>query len=178
MSRLHRRSPKTKELRLVLFYKVVHQLVTVPANDILIKTDARSRSQNSLKYIILRASIDTYKSSFFPASLSANPTNVIIWLHIKTRRSPSGTMAPIVFLITRSSQGVTHPLIFSLWQLHDLCREHHNCIFSVSQTLHMWEWLSTSSVSALCMQVCPWEDIFSGVLFLGACLFELPHAEP
>ncbi len=61
----HRR----KELRLALFYKVVHQLVAVPTEDILIPADTRTRAQHSFKYRQLRAKTESYRNSFFPRTI-------------------------------------------------------------------------------------------------------------
>ncbi len=60
---------RRKELRLTLFHKVVHQLVAVPAGDILIKSDARTRSQHSLKFRTIRANTNAYMFSFFPRTI-------------------------------------------------------------------------------------------------------------
>ena len=61
----HRR----KEIRLTLFYKIIHNITTVPTDDILVKADARTRSNHPYKYKHIRTSTNNYKFSFFPRTV-------------------------------------------------------------------------------------------------------------
>ncbi len=60
---------RRRELRLALFYKIVHGDVAVPTEGLLIKADTRTRSQHSYKFRHLRANIDSYRHSFFPPTI-------------------------------------------------------------------------------------------------------------
>ena len=55
--------------RLVIFYKIVHCLIAVPAHHILIPTDTRTRHTHSMTYKHLHTSKDTYIWSFFPRTI-------------------------------------------------------------------------------------------------------------
>ena len=65
--------------RLALFYKIVHQLVAVPTDDILIKADSRLRSNHKYKFKTIRTSSASYKHSFYPRTIiewNALPQNI------------------------------------------------------------------------------------------------------
>ncbi len=58
---------RRKELRLALFFKIVHGLVAVPVDDpnILQVADSRTRAQHQFKYKNIRANTNAFKFSFF-----------------------------------------------------------------------------------------------------------------
>ena len=60
---------RRKDIRLALFYKVVNQLVAVPAEDILDKANPRFRSKHPMTYRHIKTNCDTYKHSFFPRTI-------------------------------------------------------------------------------------------------------------
>ena len=55
--------------RLVIFYKIVHCLIAIPATHILIPADTRTRHSHSQAYRHIQTSKDTYKWSFFPHTI-------------------------------------------------------------------------------------------------------------
>ena len=56
-----------KELCLALFYKIVHGLVAVPADDphILVPADTRTRANHPYKYWAIPAETSQFRNSFF-----------------------------------------------------------------------------------------------------------------
>ena len=60
---------RRRDIRLALFYKIVHHLVTVPTDDILTKADSRLRAHHKYKLQTIRTNSDAYKFSFFPRTL-------------------------------------------------------------------------------------------------------------
>ena len=81
--------------KLVIFYKIVHCLIAVPADHILTPTDSRTRSTHSLSYKHLQTTKDTYKWSFFPRTyynlLEFSP---IISSSVQIRRHNQRTAVP------------------------------------------------------------------------------------
>ena len=57
--------------RLVLFYKIINGLAWVETEDILTPADSRTRKNHSLKLKHLQANCDSYRFSFFPATISS-----------------------------------------------------------------------------------------------------------
>ena len=55
--------------RLIIFYKVVHCLIAIPANHILIPTDSRTRHSHSQTFRHIQTSKEAYKWSFFPQTI-------------------------------------------------------------------------------------------------------------
>ena len=60
---------RRRNIRLALFYKIVHHLVAVPTDDLLIKADSRLRAHHKHKFQTIRTNSDAYKFSFFPRTL-------------------------------------------------------------------------------------------------------------
>ena len=60
---------RQKDTRLALIYKIVHQLVAVPKDDILIKADSHLRSNHKYKFKTIRTSSASYKYSFYPRTI-------------------------------------------------------------------------------------------------------------
>ena len=60
---------QNQDIRLALFYKIVHQLVAVPTDNILIKADSRLRSNHKYKFKIIGTSSVSYKYSFYPRTI-------------------------------------------------------------------------------------------------------------
>ena len=60
---------RQRNIRLALFYKIVHHLVAVPTDDLLIQADSRLRAHHKHKFQTIRTNSDTYKFSFFPRTL-------------------------------------------------------------------------------------------------------------
>ena len=58
-------SQRRKHLRLTLFYKIVHSLLTVPHEDILKKPDPRLRKTNNQNFRPLAPKFDVYRYAFF-----------------------------------------------------------------------------------------------------------------
>ena len=56
---------RRRNIRLALFYKIVHHLVAVPTDDLLIKADSRLRAHHKHKFQTIRTNSDAYKFSFF-----------------------------------------------------------------------------------------------------------------
>ena len=61
-------SRRTKN-QLIMFFKIVHGLVDIPADKYLTPASTRTRSRHSLKYRQIPASSDCYKHSFFPQTV-------------------------------------------------------------------------------------------------------------
>ena len=61
---------RRRDIRLALFYKVVHHLVAVPTEDILVEADSRTRASHRFKYRTIRTNCDPYKNSFFPRTIA------------------------------------------------------------------------------------------------------------
>ena len=60
-----RLSERRRDLRLALFYKIVHETVAVPADTIgLIKADQRTRASNQYKFKVVPSSTPELKYSF------------------------------------------------------------------------------------------------------------------
>ena len=60
---------RRKHIRLALFYKIIHESIAVPHEDILIPADTRTRAANSHKFRTLPSKTDHYKYSFFPRTI-------------------------------------------------------------------------------------------------------------
>ena len=60
---------RRKDTWLALFYKIKHQLVAVPTDDILIKADSCLRSNHKYKFKTIRTSSASYKYSFYPRTI-------------------------------------------------------------------------------------------------------------
>ena len=61
-------SRRTKN-QLIMFFKIVHGLVDIPADKYLTPASTRTRSRHSLKYRQIPTSSDYYKHSFFPQTV-------------------------------------------------------------------------------------------------------------
>ena len=57
--------------RLVLFFKIINGLASVETEDILTPADSRTRKNHSFKFKHLQANCDSYRYSFFPATISS-----------------------------------------------------------------------------------------------------------
>ena len=57
--------------RLVLFYKIINRLASVETEDTLTPADSRTRKNHSFKFKHLQANCDSYRYSFFPATISS-----------------------------------------------------------------------------------------------------------
>ena len=64
-----RRQDQPHHQRLVLFYKIINGLASVETKDILTPADSRTRKNHSFKY--LKANCDSYRFSFFTATISS-----------------------------------------------------------------------------------------------------------
>ena len=67
---------RRQDQRLVLFYKIINGLASVETEDILTPADARTtvsttRKNHSFKFKHLQANCDSYRYSFFPATISS-----------------------------------------------------------------------------------------------------------
>ena len=60
---------RRKDTWLALFYKIKHQLVAVPTDNILIKADSCLRSNHKYKFKTIRTSSASYKYSFYPRTI-------------------------------------------------------------------------------------------------------------
>ena len=60
-----------EDQRLVLFYKIINGLASVETEDILTPADSRTRKNHSFKFKHLQANCDSYRYSFFPATISS-----------------------------------------------------------------------------------------------------------
>ena len=57
--------------RLVLFYKIINGLASVETEYILMPADSRTRNNHSFKFKHLQANCDSYRYTFFPATISS-----------------------------------------------------------------------------------------------------------
>ena len=62
---------RQQDQRLVLFYKIIKGLASVQREDILTPADSRTRKNHSFKFKHLQANCDSYRFSFFPATISS-----------------------------------------------------------------------------------------------------------
>ena len=62
---------RRQDQRLVLFYKIINGLASVETEDILTPADSRTRKNHSFKFKHLQANYDSYRYSFFPATISS-----------------------------------------------------------------------------------------------------------
>ena len=62
---------RRQDQRLVLFYKIINGLASVETEDILTPADTRTRKNHSFKFKHLQANCDSYRYSFFPATISS-----------------------------------------------------------------------------------------------------------
>ena len=62
---------RRQDQRLVLFYKIINGLASVETEDILTPADSRTRKNHSFKFKHLQANCDSYRYSFFPATISS-----------------------------------------------------------------------------------------------------------
>ncbi len=60
---------RRRELRLALLYKIVHGLVVVPTEEILQKSDSRTRKSHQYTHRHIHANTDCFKFSFFPRTV-------------------------------------------------------------------------------------------------------------
>ena len=96
---------RRSKIQLTLFYKVVHDLVDIPASSYL---TPRTRSSHTKKFRQFSPSTDCFKFSFFPRtillwnSLPAVTADALLWYpskrgyplsHSKSRQGPSGLVA-------------------------------------------------------------------------------------
>ncbi|XP_071133190.1 uncharacterized protein [Mytilus edulis] len=66
--------------RLVMMYKITHQLVAIPSSTILIPSDSRTRKHHSHTFRHIYTSKDSYRFSFFPYTITQwnlLPTTVV-----------------------------------------------------------------------------------------------------
>ena len=62
---------RRQDQRLVLFYKIINGLASVETEDIITPADSRTRKNHSFKFKHLQANCDSYRLSFFPATISS-----------------------------------------------------------------------------------------------------------
>ena len=62
---------RRQDQRLALFYKIINGLASVETEDILTPADSRTRKNHSFKFKHLEANCDSYRYSFFPATISS-----------------------------------------------------------------------------------------------------------
>ena len=62
---------RRQDQRLVRFYKIINRLASVETEDILTTADSRIRKNHSFKFKHLQANCDSYRFSFFPATISS-----------------------------------------------------------------------------------------------------------
>ena len=62
---------RRQDQRLVLFYKIIIGLASVETEDILTPADSRTRKNHSFIFKHLQANCDSYRYSFFPATISS-----------------------------------------------------------------------------------------------------------
>ena len=62
---------RRQDQRLVLFYKTINGLALVETEDILTPADFRTRKNHRFKFKHLQANCDSYRFSFFPATISS-----------------------------------------------------------------------------------------------------------
>ena len=62
---------RRQDQRLVLFFKIINGLASVETEDILTPADSRTRKNHSFKFKHLQANCDSYRYSFFPATISS-----------------------------------------------------------------------------------------------------------
>ena len=60
---------RRQDQRLVSFYKIINGLSSVETEDILTTADSRTRKNHIFKFKHLQANCDSYRFSFFPATL-------------------------------------------------------------------------------------------------------------
>ena len=53
------------------FYKIINGLASVETKDILTPADSRTRKNHSFKFKHFQANCDSYRFSFFPATISS-----------------------------------------------------------------------------------------------------------
>ena len=56
---------RRKHIRLALLFRIIHDIILVPHQDLLLKADSRTRSSHQFKYRTIRTSTDPYKHFFF-----------------------------------------------------------------------------------------------------------------
>ena len=62
---------RRQDQRLVLFYKIVNGLAPVETEDIITPADSLTRKNHSFKFKHPHANCDSYRFSFFPATISS-----------------------------------------------------------------------------------------------------------
>ena len=62
---------RQQDQRLVLFYKIINGLPSVETENILTPADSRTRKNHEFKFKHLQANCDSYRYSFFPATISS-----------------------------------------------------------------------------------------------------------
>ena len=86
---------RRSKIQLTFFYKVVHDLVDIPASTHLIPSTARTRSSHTKKFRQFSPSTDCFKCSFFPRtiplrnSLPAVTAEALLWYPSKRGYPPS-----------------------------------------------------------------------------------------
>ena len=60
---------RRKHIRLALLFKIIHDIISVPHQDLLLKAESRTRSSHQFKYRTIRTSVDPYKHFFFPRTI-------------------------------------------------------------------------------------------------------------
>ena len=63
---------RRKHICLALLFKIIHDIISVPNQDLLLKVDSRTRSSHQFKYRTIHTSTDPYKQSFFFLELYLN----------------------------------------------------------------------------------------------------------
>ena len=79
-------SRRTKN-QLIMFFKIVHGLVDIPADKYLTPASTRTRSRHSLKYRQIPTSSDYYKHSFFPQT-------VCLWNSLPAKVAEAASLVP------------------------------------------------------------------------------------
>ena len=62
---------RRQDQSLVRFYKIINGLASVETKDILTPADSHTRKNHSFKFKHLQANCDSYRFSFFPATISS-----------------------------------------------------------------------------------------------------------
>ena len=62
---------RRQDQRLVLFYKIINGLASVETEDILTPADSHTRKNHSFKFKHLQENCDSYRYSFFSATISS-----------------------------------------------------------------------------------------------------------
>ena len=79
-----------QDQRLVLFYKIINRLASVETEDILMPADSSTRKNHSFKFKHLQANCNSYRFSFFPATISSWNNLPFGWFGIEKVDSVEG----------------------------------------------------------------------------------------